>query len=170
MSKRARHPSYATSRDLERVRRTGALSVALLASFTAHPAALAGSAMIAVTHLVGATECAWPARDREQLATFVVPEGSSKRLLRGFPSRTTTLAVAFALFAMAAGPLSIAVGASWRWPARLVAAVFLARGLFGLRYRGWSPLVSRPPFAQYNRLFYSPGCLLVAAVVALEAI
>lgn len=151
----------------------GPLVIALGASFTSHPAAFASAGMLAVlafAHFAWAANCNWPARDEGDLASYVVPENMGRQLKGGFPGRLATLAVAMALLALATVPVSIALGASWRWPARLIAAVFLVRGLFGLFYRPWSLSRSQQPYATYNRIFYSPGCLLIAAVVSIDAL
>jgi hypothetical protein len=145
------------------------LAVSLTAALTEHPAMYAGAALLgalAVAHLAWAAGLPWPARDLPELAAHVMPGG----LGRGaFPGRGPTVVVAVALAAMAASVVAPALGSALRWPASAIAAVFAARGVFGLAYRPWSSRGTSKPFGIYNTLVFSPGCLLVAALVALAA-
>ncbi len=162
----------------------GPLTLGLVAMQTARPAAVAAGALIAligVAHLAWALGAPWPARDREQLVAYVMPRrGGSpmeSTLRSGFPSRAMTLAVTCAFLAMSACLLvpdavaRVVPGARWLVPA--VAAVFALRGLVGLAYwsrRRESGSAGATPslFFVYNRLTYSPCCLLIAALAAVS--
>ena len=150
----------------------GPLAFSLASSFTPHPAAIAGAGMLltlGIAHLAWATGSAWPARDQAQLATYTMPADLAARLGGKLPSRAATVTVAVSLFTMALSVLGPVFGSSHRWPALAVAGVLAARGAFGLAYAPWSPLVSRQPFALYNRIMFSPGCLFLATIIAVGA-
>jgi Protein of unknown function (DUF3995) len=152
----------------------GPLALALASSFTSHPAAVAASAMLVtlgLAHVAWAAGSAWPARDGAQLASYVVPEGFAARGGgRALPSRAATASVAVSLFGMAVAALAPAFDARARGGALAVSALFALRGVFGLLYTPWSPRASRQPFAVYNRVLFSPACLFVAAIIALDAV
>jgi len=150
----------------------GPLVIALGSSFTSRPAAMTAAGMLAalaLVHFVWAANRPWPARETGGLGSFVFPETAGKQFKSGLPPRSATLAVALALLGMAAIALSSTAGSSWRWPARVMAATFLGRGIFGFLYRPWSPRLSQQPFATYNRAFYSPICLLLGAILTVES-
>lgn len=161
----------------------GPLALGLFATQTARPAAVAAGVLvglIGVLHLVWAFGAPWPARDRERLVAYVMPRRGGSHLegaLRsGLPSRAMTLAVTCAFLGMSACllvPETVAhVVPGVRWLVLTVAAVFALRGVVGLVYwsrrresRGRTPSL----FFVYNRVMYSPGCLLIAALAAASA-
>ncbi|MFE9676806.1 DUF3995 domain-containing protein [Streptomyces sp. NPDC006259] len=121
-------------------------------------------AAIGVLHVVWGFS-PWPARDRDELASFVFsgPE---------MPSRTPCLAVGGALLIAAYGVLAVAdlwprVGPNWLYHVGIwvLASALLLRGIAG-------PLLNRGAgrrFARWNLIAYSPLCAvlgLCALVVA----
>ena len=155
--------------------------VGLLAAQSARPAAVASGALIGLiggVHLLWVFGTPWPARDREQLVAYVMPRHGRSLLESkpgsGFPSRAATLAVTCGFLAMSAclltPPDALArLVPGGRWLVLAIAGVFAMRGAFGLVY--WSrkreSILGKPSvFLVYNRLVYSPACLLIAALAA----
>lgn len=116
-------------------------------------------AAIALGHLAWTFGAAWPARDAEQLAQFVLPRGSR------LPPRAMTGLVAIVLGAMSASLLAFGLTDRARVLAIAAAVVFAVRGLAGFLVL---PIFTRSarPFSIYDRVVYSPGCLFIAALVA----
>lgn len=170
---------------IRRLRRAllGPLALGLLATQTARPAAFVAGVLvglIGVVHLAWAFGAPWPARDRERLVACVMPRRGESHLegsLRsGFPSRAMTLAVTCAFLGMSACllvPETVArVVPGVRWLVLTVAAVFALRGVVGLVYwsrRRESPGRTPSLFFVYNRIMYSPACLLIATLAAVSA-
>lgn len=136
---------------------TGPLALALLGVGQA-PARLAAVllAAVALVHLGWALGIAWPSPSAEEMPRYVIgrPKGASN-----LPGRLATLLVTLVVGALAAGLwLELPVVPF------IVAAVFGARGLFGLVERRLRPTIAKTPYARLSRLFYSPLCLLIAAL------
>ncbi|MEV4428983.1 DUF3995 domain-containing protein [Streptomyces sp. NPDC053792] len=121
-------------------------------------------AAIGVLHVVWGFS-PWPARDRDELASFVYSGP-------GMPSRTPCLAVGGALLIAAYGVLAVAdiwpqVGPHWLYRVGIwvLTSALLLRGIAG-------PLLSKGAgreFARWNLIAYSPLCAvlgLCALVVA----
>ncbi|MDB4945036.1 MAG: hypothetical protein JWP97_4570 [Labilithrix sp.] len=158
----------------------GPLAVGLLATLTARPAAIAAGLLVlllAAAHVAWASGTPWPARDGLQLAAHVLPPSGRRRGAK-LPSRALTLLVAAVLGAMSACLLVPQLG-GWaatvmRYAVLAVSAVFAARGVGGLVYgaarreAGAAAGGTRSPFFVYDRLMYSPGCLLIAALAAVS--
>gem|GEM_PF-463836 len=115
-------------------------------------------ALVSAAHVAWAFGASWPARDAAELAAHVLPADAKRARTPTLPSRAATLAVAVVLAFMA---VSIVVVRS-PWPAVTIGGLFAARGLFGLIYPAWAR--TRGPFGVYNRIMYSPACLLVATL------
>ncbi len=155
----------------------GPLAFGLLATITDRSAALAAGALVGLIglgHLAWALGVPWPARDRAQLSAHMLPRAGASRLPSRLPSRAITLVVTAVLFAMSAclvAPDLVAhVVPGVRWLVVAIAAVFALRGIGGLAYwtrrRESGPDAAPSPFFVYNRVLYSPGCLLIAALAA----
>ena len=138
--------------------------------------------LLGLLHLVWALGAPWPARDREQLAAYVMPQvmpgqGARARLRGDFPSRAMTLAAMCAFFAMSACLVAPEIVARLlpgaRWLVLGIAAVFALRGggglLFWSRRRESTRRAAPSPFFRYNRRFYSPACLVIATLAAVSA-
>lgn len=107
----------------------------------------------------------WPAASEDELIATVIGNARAKRM----PSPGLCLRVALAIAVTAVWPLllvQISGTAILRPLLRLgglaIMAVFLLRGLAGY-LPAWRRLHSREPFASYDRRYYSPLCLLIAA-------
>jgi hypothetical protein len=130
---------------------------------------------LAGLHAVWGAGYAWPATDRRALADAVIGTraGPGKGLPdSGMPGPAACFAVSGAL--AAAGTLA----AGWparRWPSlhRLgtcgVAGVLASRGALGLagQTRVVSPVSESERFLRLDRRFYSPACLVLAALSTL---
>jgi Protein of unknown function (DUF3995) len=122
-------------------------------------------AAIAVIHAYWAAGGLWPGNTEQELANTVV---GIPRLTRMPPSWLTAFAaVVFA--GLAAWPFVLApIAVRIITPALpiaatlAVAAVFLGRGVTGY-LPAWRRRHSAQPFATYDRLFYSPLCLVLGA-------
>jgi hypothetical protein len=141
----------------------------------ARPAGIAAGALvgsIGAIHLAWAFGSCWPAQTRQDLTAHVVPRSLFSRTggaASRFPSRAMTLAAAAGFLGLSAcllapAPPPLVLG---------VAAIFAVRGVVGLVY--WSPRnePSEPPpapFYRLNRRFYSPGCLVIAALAAVSVL
>lgn len=107
----------------------------------------------------------WPAANEQELIATVIGHAQAKRM----PSPGLCLLVALAIAVTAVWPLLL-VGtfgtASLRSLLQLggfaIMAVFLLRGIAGF-LPAWRRLHPREPFASYDRRYYSPLCLLIAA-------
>lgn len=107
----------------------------------------------------------WPAASEDELIATVIGNGRMRRM----PSPGLCLLVALAIALTAIWPLLLvhASGTAAMHPLiRLcglaIMAVFLLRGLAGY-LPAWRRLHPREPFASYDRRYYSPLCLLIAA-------
>jgi hypothetical protein len=134
-------------------------------------AALIASAVLA---LIGAVHFYWAAggpvgRDA------AVPSRDGVPVIA--PGPVGTALVGVALFAMSA--LVAAAGSLFEAPvpapllrtgSGAVALVFLARAIGDFRYVGFSKRVHGSPFARGDTYFYSPLCLLLAALIAAVAL
>jgi hypothetical protein len=122
-------------------------------------------ASIAALHAYWSRGGLWPAANEEDLVATVIGNARAKRM----PSARLCLLVACAIALTAAWPLLLigVQGESAMRPLLLaggfaIMAVFLLRGLAGF-LPAWRRLHPREPFASYDRRYYSPLCLLVAA-------
>ncbi|KRE17194.1 hypothetical protein ASE66_30290 [Bosea sp. Root483D1] len=107
----------------------------------------------------------WPAASEPELIATVIGNAGAKRM----PSPGLCLLVALAIAVTAIWPLlltQVPGTASLRPLLRLggfaIMAVFLLRGIAGF-LPAWRRLHPREPFASYDRRYYSPLCLLIAA-------
>ena len=104
----------------------------------------------------------WPAARVEELVATVIGNGRARRM----PSPGLSLLVALAIALTALWPLLLACATGSATLLRLcglaIMAVFLLRGVAGF-LPAWRRLHPREPFASYDRCYYSPLCLLVAA-------
>lgn len=107
----------------------------------------------------------WPATTEDELIATVIGDARAKRM----PSPTLCLSVALAIAMTAIWPLLL-IGLPGPPALRLllqlggfaIMAVFLLRGVGGF-LPAWRRLHPREPFASYDRRYYSPLCLLIAA-------
>jgi hypothetical protein len=121
--------------------------------------------VIAVLHASWGLGNHWPAGSRERLAKSAVGTPGITRM----PTPAQCFAVAAILSGVASWPL-FAVGLlaeAWpRWLTLLagagIAAVFLGRGVAGYT-SAWRRRFAEEPFATYDRLYYSPLCLVLGA-------
>ena len=140
----------------------GPLATGLLATLTDRPGAVAAGGLVG---LIGLAHLAWvfgvtfPARDRAQLAAYVLPSRPGRPAAGRMPSRFATVVVAVVCFAMSA---SLVATFAPRAVVLAIAVVFALRGLAGLVYGA----ARRPggPFFVYDRIVYSPGCLFIAGL------
>ena len=130
---------------------------------------------IAVLHGYWAAGGLWPGKNSAETAAMVVGRPDMRRM----PSASLTAVVTLLLAGLAAWPLLLSpLVARHLGPqlallgSLLVASVFLLRGV-----AGYTPAMTRrhsaQPFARYNRILYSPICLLVGAgflVLALNGV
>lgn len=104
----------------------------------------------------------WPAASEAELVATVIGDARAKRM----PSPSLCLLVALAIAVTAIRPLLLACRTGSAVPLRLggfaIMAVFLLRGVGGF-LPAWRRLHPREPFASYDRRYYSPLCLLIAA-------
>jgi hypothetical protein len=121
-------------------------------------------AAIALLHFYWAVGGLWPGRSRAELAAIVV----GRPRMEEMPSTRLTMLVASLLAGAALWPLVLAPFINRNIAPQLamagtllLATLFLLRGL-----AGYMPLMtqrhSAEPFARYNRIFYSPLCLLLS--------
>ena len=156
----------------------GPLAFGLLATSTHRPAALAAGVLvglIGVGHVAWALGAPWPARDRAQLAAHVMPQTPRTPRPSSLPSRAITIAVATIFLAMSAcivAPEAVAGVVHASWLVLAIAAIFALRGLAGfvLWRRNGAETTAPSPFFVYNRVMYSPGCLLIAALAAASTV
>jgi hypothetical protein len=88
-----------------------------------------------------------------------VPTANGKAVLH--PTPWITIVVALGLFAMAA----LVFERQWLWP---IAGVFLLRAIGDFRYVGFFKRLRDTRFATLDTRFYSPLCLLLAALILLS--
>ncbi len=107
----------------------------------------------------------WPAASEDELIATVIGNASARRM----PSPGLCLLVALVIAVTAIWPPLLAQGSSAGAlrPVILlggfaIMAVFLLRGVAGF-LPAWRRLHPREPFASYDRRYYSPLCLLIAA-------
>jgi hypothetical protein len=107
----------------------------------------------------------WPAATEDELIATVIGNAQARRM----PPPTLCLLVALAIAVTAIWPLLLAQtpGTAALRPLLLlggfaIMAVFLLRGVAGY-LPAWRRLHPREPFASYDRRYYSPLCLLIAA-------
>jgi hypothetical protein len=122
-----------------------------------------GLTAIAALHVAWGVGVRWPCRTEAELAATVVglPRNSMPP-----PNQCYIAALAIyipgAIALMLAGLIDASVPASLVLLAGAAAAlVFLGRGLAGY-VPAWRERFPREPFATYDRLYYSPLCLLLA--------
>ena len=122
-------------------------------------------AVIASLHAYWGRGGLWPAVSEDELIATVIGNAQAKRM----PRTGLCLLVALAIAATAVWPLLLAHmsgTAALRPLIQLVGfaimAVFLLRGVAGF-LPAWRKLHPREPFASYDRRYYSPLCLLIAA-------
>jgi hypothetical protein len=107
----------------------------------------------------------WPAATEDALIATVIGNARAKRM----PSPGLCLLVALAIAVTAIWPLLLVLSSGTAVLRGLlqsggfaIMAVFLLRGVAGF-LPAWRRLHPREPFASYDRLYYSPLCLLIAA-------
>jgi hypothetical protein len=107
----------------------------------------------------------WPASSEDELVATVIGNARARRM----PSPGLSLLVALAIAVTAIWPLLLEQmpGVAATRPFILlgglaIMAVFLLRGVAGF-LPAWRRLHPREPFASYDRRYYSPLCLLIAA-------
>lgn len=122
-------------------------------------------AVIAGLHAYWGRGGLWPASSEDELIATVIGNARAKRM----PSPGLCLLVALAIAVTATWPLLLAYapGTATLRPLLLlggfaIMAVFLLRGVAGF-LPAWRRLHPREPFASYDRRYYSPLCLLIAA-------
>ncbi len=122
--------------------------------------------LIAVLHFLWAIKIWFPVRDEEQLAKTV----TGFKNLKHMPSTLACLFVCVALFSMSALPLLITNIVRLEFiPIWILATLcFLAGFIFLFRgIVGYLPVFSRitpeQPFRTYDKLFYSPLCLMIGS-------
>ena len=140
----------------------GPLAAGLLATLSARPGAVAAGGLVGIiglAHLAWVFGSTFPARDRAQLAAYVLPSRPGAMAAGRMPSRFATAAVAVVCFAMSG---SLLAAFAPRSVVLAIAAVFGGRGLVGL---GYGAMRRRgAPFFVYDRVVYSPGCLFIAGL------
>jgi hypothetical protein len=107
----------------------------------------------------------WPAANEDELIATVIGNAQATRMPS--PSLCMLVALAIAVTAiwplfLAAGIASIALRPLLQSGGIAIMAVFLLRGVAGY-LPAWRRLHPREPFASYDRRYYSPLCLLIAA-------
>ncbi|RXT52603.1 hypothetical protein B6S44_17700 [Bosea sp. Tri-44] len=122
-------------------------------------------AVIAGLHAYWGRGGLWPAVSEQELIATVIGNARAKRM----PSPGLCLLVALAIAVTAVWPLLLigTPGTAALRPLLLlggfaIMAVFLLRGVAGF-LPAWRRLHPREPFASYDRRYYSPLCLLIAA-------
>ncbi|CAM2010205.1 DUF3995 domain-containing protein [Acanthopleuribacter pedis] len=119
--------------------------------------------IIALIHVAWAQGSSWPAANSDDLLELVVGQKRGQ----AFPGRAATLAVAGLLAAAAVLTLLAArLGTDAPWVAGLtwlMAAVFALRGFAGFFETRLRPATRDLPYHHWNRVLYSPLCLLMAA-------
>lgn len=107
----------------------------------------------------------WPALSEDELVATVIGNARARRM----PSPGLSLLVALAIALTAIWPLLLVQmpGVAAMRPfiflcGLAIMAVFLLRGVAGF-LPAWRRLHPREPFASYDRRYYSPLCLLIAA-------
>jgi hypothetical protein len=119
-------------------------------------------AVIAGLHAYWGRGGLWPAASEQELIATVIGNGQARHM----PSPGLCLLVALAIAVTALWPLLLAYGIGpatlLRFGGFAIMAVFLLRGIAGF-LPAWRRLHPREPFASYDRRYYSPLCLLVAA-------
>jgi Protein of unknown function (DUF3995) len=151
----------------------GPLAVGLFATESGRPAAIAAATLIALlglAHIAWLFGVSWPARDRGELAKYVLPPSPKARPLP-MPGAAATTTVALVLLSIAATLLCPDWLAGRSRPVALgIAFMFFSRALFGWLYWAPSRFKSPAPFLAYDRWIYSPGCALIAALVGASAV
>jgi hypothetical protein len=124
--------------------------------------ASAGAALI--TGVISAVHVYWAAGGRTGLTASLPQNTAGKPMF--VPSTAATLVVAAGLAGMSgAALLSQSQNADrLRWPLRLVAGVFLLRAVGDGRSVGLTRKPSDTQFARMDARFYTPLCLLLAAL------
>jgi hypothetical protein len=120
--------------------------------------------IIAAIHIAWAFGSTWPVRSREDLVELVV--GQTRE--HPFPSRNACLAVALC-FVLVTGFFGHAASShsesAWsELGTYIIASVFVVRGLGGFAERFLRPSVRNLPYDHWNRVLYSPLCLVLAAL------
>jgi len=119
-------------------------------------------AVIAGLHAYWGRGGLWPAASEEELIATVIGNARATRM----PSPSLCLLVALAIAVTAIWPLLLAYMAGSATLLQIggfaIMAVFLLRGIAGY-LPAWRRLHPREPFASYDRRYYSPLCLLIAA-------
>jgi hypothetical protein len=124
--------------------------------------------LLGALHVYWASGGAWPARDPDALATYVL--GSNRDRM---PPRLLTLCIALVLFVFAWLPLAHALALasmplalrSMAVPLYTLAAVFALRGLGGFVEQRIQPSPPHWPYVRLNKQLYSPLCLALAALL-----
>ncbi|CAN7509815.1 DUF3995 domain-containing protein [Bosea sp. LjRoot237] len=122
-------------------------------------------AIIAGLHAYWGRGGLWPAASEDELIATVIGNAQARRM----PSPGLCLLVALAIVVTAIWPLLL-IGTSGTAALRpllllggfAIMAVFLLRGVAGF-LPAWRRLHPLEPFASYDRRYYSPLCLLIAA-------
>lgn len=121
-----------------------------------------GAALI--TGVISAVHVYWAAGGRAGL-TAALPQNTAGKPVF-LPSPAATLVVAAGLAGMSGAALlsQSQSAARLRWPLRLIAGVFLIRAVGDGRSVGLTRKPSGTQFARMDARFYTPLCLLLAAL------
>jgi len=127
---------------------------------------------LAAIHVVWALGSSWPAEDEESLAQMVL--GSSRRMPPRIASWVVAMAMTgfFIIVMMNAGWLPTPFAAYiLQIPLAGVMAIFLGRGLWGFFLdRRLRPSTIGTPFERLNLIYYSPLCMVLAILLAIQLV
>ena len=135
-------------------------------------AAFVALTAIAAIHVLWGLGLRWPAQDERSLIAMVVGATGRTRM----PTLSACLAAAGAIFVAGLVPLVLANILPVAVPSALVTAVgALTAAIFGARgcaayTSGWRRRFSQQPFANLDRNWYGPLCLVLAAIMMLLVI
>lgn len=121
-------------------------------------------AAISALHLLWATGSSFPSKNRKILARTVIGFKGRDRM----PPKWQFVVIAAlllldAVWALVLGRVILPAMPSWLAIAGgvILVLVFAARGIAGYTKR-WRKIVPKQPFARYDRLYYSPLCIVLS--------
>ncbi|MFK5978622.1 MAG: DUF3995 domain-containing protein [Rhizobiaceae bacterium] len=125
---------------------------------------------IAIIHGMWGFQIWWPERDEQKLARTIVGSPGIKRMPAPVQCFVVTAVMigAAILVLLLGGLWSLPILPLWliKWAAMALAAGLLMRGLIG--FTGfWVRLLPEEPFRTFNRRYYSPLCLVLAAGIVI---
>lgn len=125
---------------------------------------------IAIIHGMWGFQIWWPERDEQKLARTIVGSPGIKRMPAPVPCFVVAaMMIGAAILVLLLGGLwSLPILPLWliRWAAIALIAGLLLRGLIG--FTGfWVRLFPEEPFRTFNRRYYSPLCLILAAGIVM---